>query len=447
MWAGCTHTVTRAEAALLASPPFMRTRRLRQMGLAFHAWPNAENTRASHSLGVAYWTATYLDALRGNGDPVTQAAIDQATSALDPLSLDVVLRLFGLVHDIDLLPLGHTLRYQSGLFAEPSGHPRLAACADAVKAHAEEHAFGEAVTEGERRAWLDAFCRHLDAAIDDDGPHVRLASELVNSGLGSDLFDFAVRDSFAIARPQRLHADLPAGLRLVDTDDGPGLALDVSDPATAGARVNMADDLYRARFEVFAASVYHPVKLAADAMLDGTLRRLGPEVCRDLLPEDVVLEMGDDELLNRLAAADEAGLAGALRAGCLHEEVWRTEDLDAHRRHPDAERALALDPIWRDGAEHSLGKALPWVVPGDVLVAMSPPTMQAKPANARFVSGPDGAVFTLADAADHGFTTAARETAARYGTLWSLRVYLAPRWRSRAAETAKAASVAFGDGS
>ena len=37
--------------------------------------------------------------------------------------------------------------------------------------------------------------------------------------------------------------------------------------ATARARVSLADDLYLARFEVFAASVFHPVKLAADARM------------------------------------------------------------------------------------------------------------------------------------------------------------------------------------
>jgi len=82
-----------------------------------------------------------------------------------------------------------------------------------------------------------------------------------------------------------------------------------------------------------------------------------------------------------------------------------------------------------------------------VIVAVAAPTMQAKPANARFAGGPGGAtVFTLAHAADHGYATTAAETAARYQTLWSLRIYLAPRWRSRAAEAAKAAAAAFGDG-
>ncbi len=451
VWPGCAHLVTRAEEAVIASPPFQRLRRLRQMGLAFHAWPNAENTRASHSLGVAYWSATYLEALRRADDPTTQAGLAAAEGAAQAqgLSLDLVVRLFALVHDIELLPLGHTLRYQSGLFGEPAGRPRLAACIAAVKRHARRHAFHE-TTDAERRAWLAAFDRHLDAAVD---PGNRLAAEIVNSGLGTDLVDFALRDSFAVNRPQAFPGSLPAALRLVDTDRGWGLALDASDPATAVERVAMADDLYRARFEVFAASVFHPVKLAADAMLDLVLRRLGPDACRDLLPEDHLRELGDDELLDRLAGA-EAGAARdrgresvgeALRAGRQYREVWRTDDLEGFRSRVDADpaRALALDPDWRTDAEAALRARLPWAAEGDVIVAVSPAAMQAKPANARLV-GRGGAVFTLAEASAHGFATDADEASRRYQRLWSLRVYLAPRWQGQATAATAAAEAVFG---
>ena len=425
VWPGCPHTLTRAEEALIASPPFQRLRRLRQMGLAFHAWPNAENTRASHSFGVAYWSARYLDALRRVEAPATQAGLAAATAQFDGLSLDVVLRLFGLLHDIDLLPLGHTLRYQSGLFAEAPGRPRLWACVDAVKAGAR----------------MPAFDAHLDAAaalLADEGR--TLPVELVNSGLGADLVDFALRDSFAITRPQAFPAGLDDGLRLVETEDGWGLALDVTDPDTAPARVALADDLYLARFEVFAASVFHPVKLAADAMLDLALRRLGTDACRALLPEAELLAMGDDELLDRLRGEP---MVAALRDGRLHTEVWRTEGLAAFRRRPDAPRALALDSGWRDHAEAACIDALGWAEPGDVILAVSAPTMQAKPANARFVA-PGGVTFTLADAPDHGFEVKAAETARRYPELWSLRVYVSARRRERSAEVAAAAEALFG---
>lgn len=425
---GCSHALTVAEEAVVASAPFQRLHRLRQMGLAFHAWPNAENTRASHSYGVAYWSTEYLKALRLAPHAQTQEGVAAAEADLHGLSLEVVVRLFGLLHDIDLLPLGHTLRYQSGLFPEGRGQPRLQACVAAIK----EHAAGE--------TWSAALHDHLDAAVEPG----RLKSEIVNSGLGADLVDFALRDSFAITRPQRFPAGLPAALRLVDTDGGWRLALDISDPASAASRVAMADDLYTARFEVFQASVFHPVKLAADAMFDLLMRRIGVETCRAMFPEDRLLAIGDDELLDALVAAEpEGGGAGAaLRNGRLHEEVWRTDDLAAFRRHPEAERALALDPTWRTEAEAALAARLPWAEPGDLIVAVSEPTMQAKPADARFVDA-EGEVFTLAEAAVHGFETRAEATARRYEELWSLRIYLSPRKRDQAASVATAAEAQF----
>ncbi len=272
-----------------------------------------------------------------------------AAGELDGLSLDVVLRLFGLLHDIDLLPLGHTLRYQSGLFAEPAGRPR----AVGVRGR---HQGG-----GRRPARLPrATSTPPPASWPTKGrAGARLPVELVNSGLGADLVDFALRDSFAITRRQTFPAGLAEALRLVETDDGWGLALDATDPATARARVALADDLYLARFEVFAASVFHPVKLAADAMLDLALRRLGADACRTLLPEALLLTMGDDELVARLAPAEEAAarrigaepVVVALQGGRLHEEAWRTEDLAGFRHRPESFRALALDPAWRDEAE------------------------------------------------------------------------------------------------
>ncbi len=433
VWPGCTHTLSEAEEVVIASVPFQRLRRLRQMGLAFHAWPNAENTRASHSLGVAYWSARYLEALRAAPDARTPVGVAEAEASLDGLSLDVVLRLFGLLHDIDLLPLGHTLRYQSGLFAEGPGVPRLAAAVAGIKARPGPTAPAD-------------FDAHLDAAAaalggPDRSAHARLLREIVNSGLGTDLFDFALRDSFAITRPQAFHDGMVGGLRLVETADGWGLALDTSDPATATARVAMADDLYRARFEVFAASVFHPVKLAADAMIDLVLRRLGPQACAALLPEDRLRSMGDDDLVHQLAAVDPVALA--LQAGRLHEEAWRTGDLARFRDRVDADRALGLEPEWRTEAEVAITARLPWAEPGDVIVAVSAPTMQAKPANARFV-GIGGQVFTLAEASAHGYATQADQTAGRYERLWSLRVYVARHLRADAHEVAVAAEALFG---
>lgn len=456
VWPGCRHSVTRGEAALVASPPFQRLRRLRQMGLAFHAWPNAENTRASHSLGVSYWATAYLAALEQCTDASTRGLLALARATFDPLSLDLVLRFFALLHDIDLLPLGHTLRYQSGAFTEGSGRPRLAACVAAIKASARENAFADAPSDEDRAQWLAAFEAHLDAAADALAGRIRgpgrLLNELVNSGLGADLLDFALRDSAAINREQRRHDELPRQLRLVDAPAGLRLALDVGEPAAAPERVAAADDLYRARFEIFAASVFHPTKLAADAMLDFMLRRLGASACAALLPEARLLAMGDDELIDKLVEADDAAahsdrgvpVGRWLRQGHLHEEAWRTEDLAAFRAREGSTEALDLAPAWRTAAEQRLAERLPWAARGDLIVAVSDPAMQVKPANALFRTGSD--VFTLAEAGPRGYAIAAPRIAEQYTRLWSLRVYLAARSVGRREAVRTAAQELFGAG-
>ena len=441
VWPGCRHRLTRAEAAVLASPPMQRLRRLRQMGLAFHAWPNAENTRFSHSVGVAYWAASYLAALSRSADPLTARILRRTRADLNGLSLELVVRLFALLHDIDLLPLGHTLRYQSGAFAEPEGRPRLGACLAAIKASARDGAFADAPSAAEQERWLSTLEAHLDAAgsalaTRTAGPG-DLVNQLVNSILGADVMDFALRDSAAITREQKRHDAQLKHLRLVEGAAGPRLALDLGDAADAADRVAAADDLYRARFEVFAESVYHPTKLAADAMLDLVLRRLGPARCGSLLPERRLLAMGDDELLDALAEIDdEAASSGRvapvgrwLRDGRLHQEVWRTEDLATFRKRPDATEALNLDPAWRSATERRLRERLPWAADGDVIVAVSAPTMQVKPADAQLRA--EGGIFSLADAGEHGYRVEAREVAQGYSRLWSLRVCLAARSLSR----------------
>ena len=422
VWPGHRHQLSIAEAAVVATPAFQRLTRLRQMGLAFHAFPNAENTRASHSLGVAYWSAVLLDALDDGED--------------GELSSALVARLFALLHDIDLLPLGHTLRYQSNLLREAAGKPRLAACVEAIGAHVVAHGFPGAP---DRDALLVCFDRHLRAAAaarpGSTEPAQALAAELVNGMLGADLFDFALRDSFAIGRFQTLHEDYGGKLRLVWHGGRSQLAIDA-------VQAEVADDLYRARFEVFAASVNHPRKLAADAMLDHVVRTIEAESPDPRWRDLHLLTLGDDEFLDLIGeleagTADEP-LTPALRAGLLHDEVFRSTDLDGFARRADAGRALSLDAGWRNETEAALRDRLTGIAPGELIVAVSPERMQAKPPDILLVDR-DGAVRPIAGAPGLRIM----ETAAAYRSLWSLRVYLAPHQCGRSDEVAAAAASLF----
>src|SRR6202011_2979387 len=52
------------EVALLAAPAVQRMRRLRQLGLAYLAFPSAEHSRFSHALGALAIGTRAFDALR-----------------------------------------------------------------------------------------------------------------------------------------------------------------------------------------------------------------------------------------------------------------------------------------------------------------------------------------------------------------------------------------------
>jgi hypothetical protein len=444
VWPGHTHDLTRAEALVVSSPPFQRLWRLRQMGQAFHAFPGAENTRASHSLGVAYWSSVYLSALAASDDPATPRRLAAVESGLGDLSMELVVRLFGLLHDIDLLPLGHTLRYQGAWFKEPPGRPRLRSQVEAIKRSAREHGLLE-LDPPLRAMALDLFERHLEAAADSP-----FASEIANCGLGADLFDFALRDSHAIGRLAPAEVEMLARLRLVGPKTAPRLALALGEGAAAEAGVRFAEALYRTRLEVFTTSVFHPRKLAADALLDKLLRRIADADA--LRCQEVLLALGDDAFIERLGRIEAALppvrgrrlLSDQLGEGNLPCLAYHGTDLERFSRRPDAAAALALDPAWRSRSEAELASGLE-IDPADVIVAVDPPTMQAKPANARLLTA-DGAVFPLSEAAARGFPTTVDDLTAGYGAAWGLRVYLAAHRIARVAEVARAAEALFGPG-
>ena len=122
----------------------------------------------------------------------------------------------------------------------------------------------------------------------------------------------------------------------------------------------MADDLYRARFEVFAASVFHPVKLAADAMLDLVLRRLGAEAGAALLPEDRVLDDGRRRVIRSTrwwrAEPRRRPLSGP---DACTERYGASTTRSGSGPATGSARALSLDPSWRTEAETALTARLP----------------------------------------------------------------------------------------
>lgn len=146
---------TRFEMEIIDTEIFQRLRWIHQLGFCYQAFPTAEHSRFSHSLGVLYWTTKMLDYLKENyfkqvmetrtkrdraGRKRTYSVevgnrkmLQQANKALGVLFgqkklryptqkgesdypyFEQFVRLWALLHDITHIPFSHTLEDQAGL--------------------------------------------------------------------------------------------------------------------------------------------------------------------------------------------------------------------------------------------------------------------------------------------------------------------------------------------
>lgn len=430
VWPNCSHQVTVAEAAVLATEPMQRLRRLRQIGLAYHALPMAEHTRFSHSLGTAYWASRMLEAVWAR----TPRAIEALEDEVGPnISLHLLVRLFALIHDMALLPLGHTLRFQLALFA---GHnvfsalfrdclervvaaapARLAVGGDAASQRALEAALATHLTLAGAvahvpRLLVGAAPLPLHASV---APEVVIAKlpiltfvyDVVHGVYGADLIDICVRDLFAAGRRWTMPATLlPAGavFRCTpqseawprrDGANGHGFAAIHRygvQAVDAKGRVDTAvlTDLlhvHSSRFDIAEKAFYAPAKCIADAMLGKLVRRLHaarPAALERLLMPERLIRMGDDILLDALVELEQEvdpggpGLAMAIRDGALYEDVLALDALSTPGFEDLCEQLKAPEVLTMVESSIAAGAGLD---ASDVIIGLLPASMQGKSAD------------------------------------------------------------------
>jgi HD superfamily phosphohydrolase len=365
------YRMTRAGAAVLHTRPMQRLARLRQVGLGHLAWPNAENSRLSHSIGTEYWVVRFLHSLTrdrrsaGSADASPLGANRIRLHAMDDalgsdISLELVARLFALVHDFALLPLGHTLQYQLGFFrgAGAEAH-RAAQCLDWVRAEIAATPEMLLLAESERDDVLRALLAHLDVVecvacagqlLDERRspvlpqrvaeatflqwlPVLTFLYDLTHAIFSADLIDFALRDSAAAGIPRVFDERLLEHLCVFELP-AEGAAAEALGSQRGGVHstplyrfglqafdghvlhhvVTAATSLYRVRYEVAERVFYHPAKCAADAMLDRALRTIDADThwvsdASGPFREHALLRIGDDGLLDLVATLEEEALA------------------------------------------------------------------------------------------------------------------------------------------
>jgi HD superfamily phosphohydrolase len=222
---------------LIDSPEVQRLRRIRQLGLASVAYPGAEHSRFTHSLGVM-WTATrILDHLARTTEIPPQQAL--------------AVRCAALLHDVGHGPLSHVFEKFTMVHHE----------------------------EWTRRMLLDPQGRlyrilasHRPSlpeevvAIIEGRSHPLYLSQIISSQLDADRFDYLLRDSHMTGVKYGVF-DLERLIRMLRLDAA-GRQIVV-----ARAGIHPVEGYLQSRFHMYAQVYLHKTVRAAEAVLGLTLKR------------------------------------------------------------------------------------------------------------------------------------------------------------------------------
>jgi uncharacterized protein len=309
------------EARLLDLAPMQRLRRLRQLGLAYFAFPAAEHSRFTHALGaLAMGTRAFDGLIRHAGGMSPERAYERR-----------LVRAALLLHDVGHGPFSH-------------------AC-EAVLGVPHEARTREILALPDMRAGIEAL--DLDPgdvlALIAGDPRTRFPAlrELVSGpNLDADRMDYLLRDAyFTGVVSGRYDADqLVASLRLFERDGVPVVGID-------SRGVVALESFVVARYMMFASVYFHHTTRLFERILQEALHELWPDP-RALDPIDEFLRWDDFRVLNELRDR-ESEAARALRERIriygLAAEFNAGDDLRAYSACEAALRErFGPDAVWAD---------------------------------------------------------------------------------------------------
>lgn len=224
-------------AALVDTAEFQRLRRVRQLGLAYFAYPTAEHSRFTHSLGAFHLATGVLERLGRKYEIADEDAL--------------AVRVAALLHDVGHGPFSHVIESVLGFHHEDF----------TIKAVASDS------TEINR-----VLRRHSESLPNDvteiiRGNFRRMAlGQLVSSQLDVDRMDYLLRDSMMTGVKYGIY-DLEWVLKSVEINEEAD-QLYVSAPG-----IYAVEDYLQARYYMFRQVYFHRTLRAAEAVLHSTLKR------------------------------------------------------------------------------------------------------------------------------------------------------------------------------
>jgi uncharacterized protein len=492
---------TRLEMAVIDCRIVQRLRDVKQLGQSVVAFPTAEHSRFSHSLGALYWSAKMISYLRENdfseGERGNESQLEMANATLKrtvllglptekflsyPISwFDQLIRLAALLHDISHLPYGHTLEDQAGLLPRHDEDPeRINYIFDRLREELQDsphlncedgpqlleillrlihhcrifYAIGE-MLKGESgpkevKKGTNEIHKVIESIDKEFLPYLVLVYDIVNNTICADLIDYLHRDTLQCGMPWTLDKALFSNLKILKKAP-PHNADYFRFGVTVGRNGKLRHDvvtavlaLLRARYDVTEKVYYHHTKCSADAMLEKAIRGSGISLSWKTILDD---DLGDEGLMHRLAAQltekpEPLAVLKALRSRRFYKPIYRlrrTGDWSAKTR---AAVSLCKPPLGRTEMESQLAKVCK-TSDSAIIVSCLPEKMQLKEAHA-LIEWTDGEVLTLAELPGRkAYLPEVESLTKRYYELWSLTVYIEQSMGNHASNVEAACEKAF----
>lgn len=327
------------EVELLSAPEVQRLRRLRQLGLAYLAFPSAEHSRFSHALGALALGTRVFDALVLHSPEAFGSAREIAAQR-------ALLRASLLVHDLGHGPFSHACEAVLGVRHEARTRAILARPA--------------------LRRTLAALDVDPDAVLGlivgapEADPVLR---ELVSGpNLDADRMDYLLRDAYftGVAVGNYDAEQLVASLRVLDLGGRRELGVD-------GRGTVALESFVLARYMMFATVYFHHTTRAFERVLREVLERLWPDP-RALDEVEEFLDWDDFRVLDAIRALDGEDVRALRERRTLYglaAEFNAERDLSTYTACETALRGRWGGAVWSDSQEQLLHR-LPLGTAGSV---------------------------------------------------------------------------------
>lgn len=321
--------LTEPEVALMDSAPFQRLRRLRQLGLAYLAFPSAEHSRFTHALGALAMGTRAIEALKAHSPEYFRDERDYDAQRR-------LLRVALLLHD-----LGHG----------PFSHASEAVLGRRHETRTEEVLALPELREGMLRAGVDP-AEVLGLIMADRPSSFPVLKELVSGpNLDCDRMDYLQRDAYftGVSGGRYDAAQLVASLRVLYVHGEPRLGID-------GRGLVALEQFVLARYMMFATVYFHHTTRAFERVLGDALRELWPKP-EELDAIDEFLAWDDFRVMERLRSSQSAparALRDRVAPFALAAEFNGERDLTLYEACERVLRDHFGDDVWGDMQEERI---------------------------------------------------------------------------------------------